>query len=60
MKTIELKGSEKYVEWMRENDGKYKVIRITATNLSSTSWAAALGCAVQGERVFTITCEEKH
>ena len=60
MKVIELRGSDKYVEWMHENDGKYKVIHITATNLSSNSWTAALGCATKGDKSFTITYEEKN
>ncbi len=60
MKVIELKGSDNYVEWMHENDSKYRVIRIATTNLSSNSWTAALGCAIKGQRCFTITYEEKN
>jgi hypothetical protein len=59
MKVIELKGIDKYVEWTHENDGKYKVLRVAATNLSSSSWKAALGSAFRGERTFTVTYEEK-
>jgi hypothetical protein len=59
MKVIELKGRDKYVAWTHENDGKYKVIRVAATNLSSSSWTAALGSAFKGERTFTVMYEEK-
>ncbi len=58
MKVIELKGTDKYVEWMQENDGKHKIIRVATTNLSSHSWPA-LASAFIGERTFSITYEDK-
>jgi hypothetical protein len=59
MKVIELKGSIEYVDWMRENDGKYKIVRLSATNLSSSSWPG-LASAFIGDRNITIVYEEKN
>ena len=60
MKVIEIKGTDRYLEWMQENDRKVKILRVAGTNLSSNSWTAALGCAIKGERNFMITYEEKN
>jgi hypothetical protein len=57
MKVIEIQGREKYAEWMQENDGRYKVVRVAATNLGSNSWPA-LSSAFIGERTFTIIYDE--
>jgi hypothetical protein len=58
MKVVEIRGNDKYDEWMRQNDGKYKIAHVAVTNLSSNAWPA-LASAYIGGRTFTITFEEK-
>jgi len=57
MNIIEFKGNERFDEWIHENDRPYRIIRVTATNLSSNSWPA-LGSAFIHARTFTVTYED--